>query len=82
MELIDVLRMIAVSRGTTLEHEIMGHNVDVTERHMESGKPMPCATEEERVERTKAVRKRAVDKARVKRQAGRSCSADVMNERF
>ena len=74
MELIDVLRVLAASRGTTLEHEIMRHNVGVTERHMESGKPMPCATAEERAMRLKAARKRAVDKARVKRQEGRDPS--------
>ena len=71
MELIDVLKSLAKLRGTNLGHEIMKHNVYVIERHRENGKPLPPATEEERVARAKASRKRAVDKARVKRVAER-----------
>jgi hypothetical protein len=73
MELIDVIRKIAELRGTTIEHEIARHNIGIIEQRLESGKPAPCANEEERVARAKAARKRAVDKAREKRQAARRC---------
>jgi hypothetical protein len=72
MELIDVLKRIAALRGTTLEHEISRHNVEVTEYHLQYGRRPPAATKEEWAAREKERRKRAVDKARVKRQATRS----------
>ena len=39
----DLIEKIAAHRGTTIEHEIAHHNVGVTERHRESGRPLPGA---------------------------------------
>jgi len=67
-----VLKRIATLRGTTLEHEISRHNVEVTEYHLQYGRRPPAATKEEWAAREKVRRKRAVDKAREKRQRERA----------
>ena len=77
-QLLKALKRLSELRGTTLQHEVMKHNVEITERYLASGKPMPAANEAERVARAKAARKRAVDKARVKRQAARRRRAGLL----
>ena len=65
---------LATIRGITLEHEVARHNVAIMEQQRgwaAEGRPLPCASGEERIARFKAPRKRGVDKAREKRRAAR-----------
>jgi hypothetical protein len=71
MELIDVLKKLAGYQGTSLAFQIEKHNAEVWAIARAKGKSPPAGNEEERKALEKARRKRAVDRARVKRQTAR-----------
>lgn len=71
IDLIDVLKRLAEYQGTSLAFQIEKHNMEVREIARSKGRSPPAANEEERKVLVRAQRKRAVDKAREKRQAAR-----------
>ncbi|MFT3732850.1 MAG: hypothetical protein QM780_15755 [Hyphomicrobium sp.] len=71
MALIDVLAKLAEMHGTTLEDEIAKHNAYIEQR-IASGDLHPELSAEERQARTKAVKRRALDKVKAKRAALRA----------
>lgn len=69
-ELLKALTAVAKMRGTSVEHEIMKHNVEVVEKRRLMRHP-PALTEAERAARVKACSARSLVKAREKRRAAR-----------
>lgn len=65
---VSVLAMLARMHGTTLAEEVDKHNADLAQR-IASGYAHPIVSEEERLARTKAVKRRALDKVKANRAA-------------
>lgn len=71
IELIDVIKKLAELHGTTLAEEVDNHNAEIAQR-IASGYAHPIVSEEERLERSKAVKRRWLDKMMGKRAAARA----------
>ncbi len=71
LDAMSVLAVLARMHGTTLEEEIDRHNDDIA-RRIASGYAHPVVSDEERVARGKAVKRRELDKMIAKRTAKRA----------